>query len=462
MAKRFALVWIFALAPVLGVNSGTARAQDGTGYQQAFNLGSDPGQEAAPPAPATPPAADPSPVKDAASVCPVCGGGCNSCSCDKCGACFNWDKDTFVKVGAGLRASFDSVNENFAGPGGHGTVDYFNPDNMRLYFNGQGHQYIGFEFNTDIFDPTQTYTTPNNFAQIRVLDAIVKFQFNDYVNIWLGRLLPPSDRANLDGPFFLNVWDYPFVSNYPSVFDGRENGVAYWGQVGGGFLKWQVGAFNGTQPIGSPDSSDNLQFAGRVTLNLLDPEPGYYNQSSYYGKKDILAIGIAAMAQRDAVGTSVAPADFFAWNVDFLFEKRLENGGVPTVEAAYYVYDDHNGVDTTLDGIDYRVQQGRAGFVTLAYLVPYDIGVGKMCGRFQPFCRWQKYNHEFNTGATSAAAYNAALGKGAADIFSDGLDIGTNYVIAGHNALLTAFWGQRDLVGGDNYSLFRVGAQVQF
>jgi len=42
-------------------------------------------------------------------------------------------------------------------------------------------------------------------------------------------MLPPSDRSNLSGPFFINGWDYPFVSNYPNVFEGRDDGVAYWG-----------------------------------------------------------------------------------------------------------------------------------------------------------------------------------------------------------------------------------------
>ncbi len=49
----------------------------------------------------------------------------------------------------------------------------------------------------------------------------------------------------MSGPFFINGWDYPFVSNYPGSFEGRDDGVAYWGQSGGGQFKWQFGLFNG-------------------------------------------------------------------------------------------------------------------------------------------------------------------------------------------------------------------------
>merc|ERR1711964_49924 len=88
---------------------------------------------------------------------------------------------------------------------------------------------------------------------------------------------------------------------------GRDDGVAIWGQWGGGAVKYQVGWFEGingasneTLPITGANPSDDLMFSARLTVNLLDPEPGYYNQSTYYGDKDILAIGAAVMHQNDA------------------------------------------------------------------------------------------------------------------------------------------------------------------
>ncbi len=53
-------------------------------------------------------------------------------------------------------------------------------------------------------------------------------------NIWVGRFLPPSDRANLYGPFYAHEWDVytdGIQDGYPFVFQGRDNGVVYWGDV---------------------------------------------------------------------------------------------------------------------------------------------------------------------------------------------------------------------------------------
>jgi len=61
-----------------------------------------------------------------------------------------------------------------------------------------------------------------------VLDAIARFEFSDELNIWAGRFLPPSDRANLHGPYYANEWSS--TSTRPGWLrqrgDGRDDGVA--------------------------------------------------------------------------------------------------------------------------------------------------------------------------------------------------------------------------------------------
>ena len=34
--------------------------------------------------------------------------------------------------------------------------------------------------------------------------------------------MPPTDRSNMAGNQFANVWGYPFVSLYPNAFNGRD------------------------------------------------------------------------------------------------------------------------------------------------------------------------------------------------------------------------------------------------
>jgi hypothetical protein len=81
------------------------------------------------------------------------------------------------------------------------------------------------------------------------MDAIGRFEHNNHFNIWAGRFLPPSDRATFYGPYYANDWApyaYGVAGFYPDVAQGRDNGVAYWGDFG--MLKVQVGAFDG-EPV---------------------------------------------------------------------------------------------------------------------------------------------------------------------------------------------------------------------
>jgi len=366
---------------------------------------------------------------------------------DPAGYRFSWEPDKWAKVGAAIRTSFNSQNSNDIGGGGN----YFTIDNARLLTSGQITKYIGYELNSDV--SLAGGATPDNLrtpSSINLLDAIAKFETGELVNFWAGQFLPPSDRSNIDGPFFINGWDFPFVSNYPAVFQGRQIGAAYWGQIGEGRLKWSLGAFDGTgatlqSPFGPPldappNAQGNIQFDGRVTLNLLDPEPGYYHQSSYYGKKDILAIGYAIQMQKNATGTDADPHDFLGMNIDALFEKKLGDYGVFTLEGAVYWYNDQD--------LTTSERQGTSGFVYGVYLLPYVLNLGPASGRFRPYFRYQQYDYDFLA---------AAAGQ-----YSQGVDVGTEYVLNGPNARLTAVWSDRDIFSGDRVQIFRVGAPVVF
>ncbi|OGW61080.1 MAG: hypothetical protein A2638_02810 [Nitrospirae bacterium RIFCSPHIGHO2_01_FULL_66_17] len=339
------------------------------------------------------------------------------------------DDSHSVSVGMGVRSSFNMV-ENGA-PNGTDWSNDFVLNSVRLYLGGQLHNLVTFEFNTD-YDPL-----PAGTEDIRVLDAVVKLGLSDTVNVWAGRFLPPSDRSNLSGPYYLNAWDFPFVQQYPAVFAGRDDGVALWGQTGGGRFKYQAGAFEGQGDTATgPNQNDALLFAGRLTLNLWDPEPGYYNSSTYYGAKNVLALGLVAMTQDGASGTAAASGDFTGWNVDVLMEKNLGASGVPTLEGAYYNYD--------RDGLGAAGAEGHGYFALASYLLPGKVGPKKLQGRVQPMVRYQ--NFENKGGATGKHTRT---------------DLGVSYVIDGHNARLTANYGMDNPATGPDFNLFRLGVQFQ-
>ena len=397
---------------------------------------------------------------------------CSSCDCGSscpgnvksgcCGHRFSWGNDTYVTVGAGIRASYNAI-EGANQSGNGGTQQDFSVNNARLYFNGQGHKRIGFEFNTDIngaqgFDYHGGNFGSQNTGEMRILDAVLKFQLTDHINLWTGRFLPPTDRSNLSGPFYANVWNFPFAQfGYPNIFQGRDDGAALWGEYGGGVFKWQTGVFEG-ESLGGPNvnghpGKDNLMFSGRVVLNLLDPEPGYYNSSTYYGAKDILAIGASVMHRSDAQENiaQTNTVDFTGWSIDGLFETKLSNRGVVSVEGAYHDFNDNNGetggVGITLPPSGNN-RQGESYFVLGGYLFPRKWCLIGVPGQFQVVGRYQKYDRDIIDGAGGGT--------------DEQVDAQVNYIMFGHNARISAVWSQLDTPASSNVDTFTVGTQVQF
>jgi hypothetical protein len=381
-----------------------------------------------------------------------CGGDWNSSQCCDGGWMHSFDECKWVKLGVGLRASYNRVEDGGA-TAGH--ADGFNVDNARIYLSGQAHPYIGFEFNTDINNAQgfeDVGDTFDNGGEMRILDAVIKMKLTDSVNLWVGRFLPPSDRANLSGPFYQNSWEFPWAQfGYHNIFQGRDDGMTLWGQVDGGKFKWAVGLFEGVDGATGaphPNDDDHVMFTARVVANLLDPEPGYYNQSTYYGEKEILAIGASIFNQTSAVGLPSAIGHYTAWNIDILWEHALENCGVVTVEGAYYDFDDDDAAQSDPSGIFTDTsRQGDSYFILASYLMPNEVNLGNLSGRFQPSIRYLEYERDF-----------AAAGDRA-----DQIDYQLNYIMEGHNSRIAMVMSSRRRTGvGDRDFIFRLGYQVQF
>lgn len=262
-----------------------------------------------------------------------------------------------ISVGVGLQTSlYDCDKSCIYSPSSDangGNVQGIALDSIRLYINGSVTDTIKLTFNTEY---TGSGSGPGD-NKVEVLDAIGRFEFSPYLNIWAGRLLPPSDRANLYGPYYANDWA-PYADGvadfYPDVAIGRDNGLAYWGDFG--MLKVQVGAFDGQTLNSAVADKSKLLYAGRLTYDFWEKESGYYFNGTYYGDKDILALGVAGQTQ-DSQST---------WSLDGLMEKKLANLGAVTVEAEY-MRDNRLTSATSSDG----------WYALASYLFPQVIGIGK-------------------------------------------------------------------------------------
>lgn len=349
------------------------------------------------------------------------------------------DDDKFISIGMGTRLSFNAVEDGSASGGQYSNS--FGVNNARIYINGGIHKYVKFAFNTECFNCSVGGGGTAGFggnANIGLLDAIGQFEFNELVNFWVGRTLVPTERGELNGPFYHAVFDgfrTPFnQADFSGNFGaggagvyGRDNGAVFFGKIhpGGTHLQYVASVFTGLQSSATagPNQRNSLKYAGRLTWNLLNDEsnPGYYTSGTYYGTAgDILALAVGGEYQNDGAGTLVDRSMFGSVVTDLLFEKVLpNNNGVFTVNGEFKRYwaPDLTAASFAPGAGCFCMFSGTSWTGYALYLFPQEVGIG----RFQPYGRYTGLNSQF------AGARNE-------------FELGLNYVIAGHNARISTYW----------------------
>jgi hypothetical protein len=337
-----------------------------------------------------------------------------------------------IDVGAWLR-----VGGKFQGATEPNKINDWQMDQayVELHAGGKITKTVGVTLNLNANIAGYGVSGGSTATAVQIEDAIVSFDFVDEFHLWAGHLLVPVDRANAAGPFFMIPWNYPgffaagngFVGAPAEGPSGRNNGAVLWGDIAGGKFSYFGGVFDngnvGTSPL----------FSGKLRLALLDPEPGFWGNASYFGDKDILSFDVGFQGQ----GTQGLPAGSKTYadiNVDGLFEKKLGGGSFLTGEAAYYHFNvATGGVSDSL-------------YALVAYATP-TIGVGSL----QPMLRYQWEKIKDFTGTNP---WN--------------LDAGLSYLIKGPALRVLATYSYTNLGpvmgGGSNPTAnsIQLGAQAIF
>ena len=368
--------------------------------------------------------------------------------------------DQWISIGMGIRTSFTSGEDRSASGGASGGQwdNTFAVDNARVYINGGIHKYVGFTFNTECFNCSvglggvaQNNAPPNGLgggragadqfagnSNMGLIDAIGKFEFSRTVNFWVGRTLVPTERGELNGPFYHQVYDgfrTPFnQSDISGGFGrggagafGRDNGIVFFGKVDpfGTHVLYALSVFTGLQSSAGigPNQRSTLKYAGRLQWNLLADEqasnPGYYTAGGYYGAYgDVLALAVSGEYQNQGVGSFANPSPYKTFIADILYEKVMSDKGVFTWNAEYKRYWTQS-LAAYADADCFCMFNGTSFTTYALYMFPQEIGIGK----FQPYVRYTFINSVYQDG-------------GGQDEYEGGL----NYVISGFNARLSTFW----------------------
>jgi hypothetical protein len=236
-------------------------------------------------------------------------------------------------------------------------------------------------FNADLIHPTLAPA-----GSVGIMDLVAQFHPIHALNIWAGRLLVPSDRAVFSGPFFMSPWNVPggYVPGAPPLGAktgslGRDAGVVVWGRAFGDTFKYYGGAFG-------LDKDAPPYVVGRLSYNFVGSEPGYCPPATYYGERDVVAVGVAGEVQNhgavDAMtgGTKTMRIGI----VDALVEHVVPDVGTFSAWGQFYKFGDGYSFGK-LDGKPVFAPE-EAFFILFSYLTPRPVGVGKL----EPLVRVQQ------------------------------------------------------------------------
>ncbi|HEY5960674.1 MAG TPA: hypothetical protein VIV60_29170, partial [Polyangiaceae bacterium] len=312
------------------------------------------------------------------------------------------DEETYKHINMGIWLRIAGVAQN---PQRQNRIDRLSSNaEVEVHFSNRMRKWIQWTAN---FVGTYGYGSIDGAGQFALLDLIAQLEPHDAFNLWVGRMLVPSDRANFAGPYFMAPWNYPgaFGAGPKEGPFGRNDGATIWGQFGGGTFKYYAGAYNLYGDRRTDGQYTAPLFSGRLNLSLLNPEPGYYHSATYYGK-DILALAVGGQYQKNGTpgatvvvgGVDVAgpAADYGLFNADLLFEKQLGGAGVIDVEGALYKYVGDNET------------RNLSYFALASYLTPALGGAG----RLQPLVRLQQTTYKSVAGQTpdAATAFDGQVG----------------------------------------------------
>jgi hypothetical protein len=165
------------------------------------------------------------------------------------------------------------------------------------------------------YDPADTMAgTAKNAPGLNVQDAFVTYRpFGAVLKVDAGFMLPPlshnslESAAKLYGPdYFVNTYRR-YVTNNTDPFGaagqspvGRDAGVQVRVLFLNGHVDARGGVFMGRRTAPTPADAMNpavvagtnfFRASGRLQINLLDAEPGFFYQGTYLGARKILSLG---------------------------------------------------------------------------------------------------------------------------------------------------------------------------
>lgn len=211
----------------------------------------------------------------------------------------------------------------------------------------------------------------------------------DRLNLAVGMILLPFSHHNRQSAASLNTLNYHGgLIRFPDGSHNawRDNGIELRGLLLRKRLDVRLGVFNGSRGILNREFKINPRdlprCTGRMQINLLDPEEGFFYGGTYLGEKRVLSIGLGMDYQPDAfaTGRSEDPsADFLGLAADLFMDTPLGQDRELSFQAGYFVYE-HGRPEAYASS--FRTESGRA----------LGLEAGMRFGRFQPVLSYERFD----------------------------------------------------------------------
>ena len=372
--------------------------------------------------------------------------------------------DTQIDLGFRVQSQFIATNDNSGGDGE--SEEYFQVRRARFRLGGSVTEYVKFFMQTDVGNKDSGVG-----QDMRVIDAMVNVHYKNVANFIMGEWMAPAGRQITTSSGGLMAIDRPNITNYnltwglngkvgfntgPNFAQGdlaigndvavRDLGITFFNSTS--FSDTLHGKFYAGVYDGIDNTKDNLRFTARAQMNFFDPEPGYFNLSTYLGKKKTVGIGASYDYQKDfAFDDNKGWVDYNWVEVDGFVDYPLGPGAL-TAELAYQNLDldnaqalhasptsgtAQNAKETSGDGL-----YGQIGY----YLEDYKV---------QPWFGFDYWKTDASTDIGSFSSYR----------------FGATYFFKGHNANIKAgyeYFKAKEKIPGENDKIhtFVTGFYVTF
>lgn len=360
------------------------------------------------------------------------------------GAKVEIDEHSKIDLGFRLQTLYRHTEKDIDNDGRFESVDDFLVRRARIRLGADITQWVG------VFLQTEFVEDGDTGGDVRLIDAFGVVKLHPMAQFYIGENMAPVMRQNLTSSGALMAIDRPAIT-YKNLtwgtraryafttenfddgdaglrgsVDVRDMGLTLFGSAPLSetmHLKYYLGTYDGVQEAGQ----DEERYVARVQVNLFDPEPEYYNLSTYLGKKKTLAIGAAVDFQDDvarelATGRKV-DYEFYTFDI---FADYPVGPGYLTFEAAWIELDlDDAGAISPAPSATADQAEGDGWYAQAGYFL----------NNWQPWIAYEEWDGD------------GPGGRGSFDVFR----VGITYFILGHNANIKLgyeyFDAEEDLVG---------------